>query len=69
MFMLGLNEALKQVDRTTTEDYLLAVKSQRNEETPFKPVLIASALAEPDGAGSFNERERRALIATPLPSP
>lgn len=58
----GLAEAIKEVDQTITEDYLDAVKSQRNEETLFEPVLIACALAEPDELGKFQQT----AVAAPL---
>jgi Cdc6-like AAA superfamily ATPase len=58
----GLAEAIKEVDQTITEDYLDAVRSQRNEETLFEPVLIACALAEPDELGKFQQ----AGVAAPL---
>jgi Cdc6-like AAA superfamily ATPase len=58
----GLAEAIKEVDQTITEDYLDAVRSQRNEETLFEPVLLACALAEPDELGKFQQ----ASVAAPL---
>lgn len=58
----GLAEAMKEVDQTITEDYLEAVRSQRNEETLFEPVLIACALAEPDELGKFQQSS----VAAPL---
>jgi Cdc6-like AAA superfamily ATPase len=58
----GLQEAIKEVDQTITEDYLAAVVSQRNEETLFEPVLTACALAESDDLGQFQQ----AAVAAPL---
>lgn len=58
----GLAEAVKEVDQTITEDYLEAIRSQRNEETLFESVLIACALADPDELGKFQQ----AGVAAPL---
>lgn len=58
----GLREAIKEVDQTITEAYLKAVVSQRPEETLYEPVLIASALAEADDLGQFQQ----AAVGAPL---
>lgn len=58
----GLKEAIKEVDQTITENYLKAVVSQRPEETLYEPVLIASALADADDLGQFQQ----AAVGAPL---
>lgn len=58
----GLREAIKEVDQTITEAYLTAVVSQRPEETLYEPVLIASALADADELGQFQQ----AAVGAPL---
>lgn len=59
---LGLQEAVKEVDQTITEEYLAAIVSQRNEETLYEPVLTACALAESDDLGQFQQ----AAVSAPL---
>lgn len=59
----GLSEAVKEVDQTITETYLNAVRSQRDEETLFEPVLIACALADPDDLGKFQQAGVEAPLA------
>jgi Cdc6-like AAA superfamily ATPase len=58
----GLTLAMQDVDQTITEDYLKAIRSQRNEETLFESVLIACSLADADDLGRFQQ----AAVAAPL---
>jgi hypothetical protein len=51
----GLANALRDVDQTIIESYLVAVRSQRPEETLYESVLIACSLAEADDLGHFQQ--------------
>ena len=47
--------AVAELDTTIKERYFAAVRSQRNDETLFAPVLLACALAKTDELGAFQQ--------------
>jgi hypothetical protein len=54
--------AVDELDATIKERYCAAVRSQRNDETLFAPVLLACALAKTDELGAFQQ----AAVTGPL---
>ena len=58
----ALENAVAELDQSITENYLASIRSQRNEETLFAPVLLACALAKCDELGAFQQ----AAVTEPL---
>jgi Cdc6-like AAA superfamily ATPase len=58
----ALEDALTELDQSIKEKYVLAVRSQRTEDTLYAPVLLACAFAATDELGRFQQ----AAVAAPL---
>jgi Cdc6-like AAA superfamily ATPase len=58
----ALEDALTELDQSIKEKYVLAVRSQRAEDTLYAPVLLACAFAATDELGRFQQ----AAVAAPL---
>lgn len=58
----ALEHAIVELDRTITEKYVMAVRSQRAEDTLYAPVLLACAFAVTDELGRFQQ----SAVAAPL---
>ena len=58
----ALEAAITELDRTITEKYVMAVRSQRTEDTLYAPVLLACAFAVTDELGRFQQ----SAVAAPL---
>jgi Cdc6-like AAA superfamily ATPase len=58
----ALSSAVAELDSTIKETYHTAVRSPRNEETLYAPVLLACALAKSDEMGEFQQ----ASVTDPL---
>lgn len=59
---LALVKAVNELDQSIKEKYHRAVRSQRNDETLYAPVLLACALAKCDEMGDFQQ----AAVTEPL---
>ena len=58
----ALEGAITELDQTITEKYVMAVRSQRAEDTLYAPVLLACAFAVTDELGRFQQ----SAVAAPL---
>lgn len=58
----ALVDAITDLDQTITEKYVVAVRSQRAEDTLYAPVLLACAFAATDELGRFQQ----SAVAAPL---
>lgn len=58
----ALDGAITELDQSIKEKYVLAVRSQRTEDTLYAPVLLACAFASTDELGRFQQ----AAVAAPL---
>lgn len=58
----ALDGAIAELDQSIKEKYVLAVRSQRTEDTLYAPVLLACAFAATDELGRFQQ----AAVAAPL---
>ena len=58
----ALDAAITELDQSIKEKYVLAVRSQRAEDTLYAPVLLACAFAVTDELGRFQQ----SAIAAPL---
>lgn len=58
----ALEGAIAELDQSIKEKYVLAVRSQRAEDTLYAPVLLACAFASTDELGRFQQ----AAVAAPL---
>ena len=58
----ALDGAITELDQSITEKYVMAVRSQRSEDTLYAPVLLACAFATTDELGRFQQT----AIAAPL---
>ena len=57
-----LEGAVAELDQSITDNYFAAIRSPRNEETLYAPVLLACALAKSDELGAFQQ----ASVTEPL---
>lgn len=51
----ALEDAISELDQSIKEKYVLAVRSQRAEDTLYAPVLLACAFASTDELGRFQQ--------------
>lgn len=58
----ALEGAITELDQSIKEKYVMAVRSQRTEDTLYAPVLLACAFAATDELGRFQQ----AAVAAPL---
>lgn len=58
----ALEGAITELDQTIKEKYVMAVRSQRAEDTLYSPVLLACAFATTDELGRFQQ----SAVAAPL---
>ena len=58
----ALEGAITELDQSIKEKYVMAVRSQRTEDTLYAPVLLACAFATTDELGRFQQ----AAVAAPL---
>lgn len=58
----ALEDAISELDQSIKEKYVMAVRSQRAEDTLYAPVLLACAFATTDELGRFQQ----AAVAAPL---
>jgi Cdc6-like AAA superfamily ATPase len=58
----ALEGAIAELDQTIKEKYVMAVRSQRTEDTLYAPVLLACAFAATDELGRFQQ----SAVAAPL---
>ena len=58
----ALDGAIAELDQSIKEKYVLAVRSQRTEDTLYAPVLLACAFAATDELGRFQQT----AVAAPL---
>ena len=58
----ALEGAITELDQTIKEKYVMAVRSQRAEDTLYAPVLLACAFASTDELGRFQQ----SAVAAPL---
>lgn len=58
----ALEGAIAELDQSITDNYFAAIRSPRNEETLYAPVLLACALAKSDELGAFQQ----ASVTEPL---
>lgn len=58
----ALEDAITELDQSITEKYVMAVRSQRTEDTLYAPVLLACAFATTDELGRFQQ----SAVAAPL---
>lgn len=58
----ALEGAITELDQTIKEKYVMAVRSQRTEDTLYAPVLLACAFAVTDELGRFQQ----SAVAAPL---
>lgn len=58
----ALEGAISELDQSIKEKYVMAVRSQRAEDTLYAPVLLACAFATTDELGRFQQT----AVATPL---
>ncbi len=58
----ALEDAITELDQSIKEKYVMAVRSQRAEDTLYAPVLLACAFATTDELGRFQQ----AAVAAPL---
>ena len=58
----ALEGAITELDQTIKEKYVMAVRSQRAEDTLYAPVLLACAFATTDELGRFQQ----SAVAAPL---
>ena len=58
----ALKDAIAELDQSIKEKYVLAVRSQRTEDTLYAPVLLACAFATTDELGRF----KQTAVASPL---
>lgn len=58
----ALEGAIAELDQTIKEKYVMAVRSQRAEDTLYAPVLLACAFASTDELGRFQQT----AVAAPL---
>lgn len=58
----ALDGAITELDQTIKEKYVMAVRSQRAEDTLYAPVLLACAFANTDELGRFQQ----SAVAAPL---
>lgn len=58
----ALEDAISELDQTIKEKYVMAVRSQRAEDTLYAPVLLACAFAATDELGRFQQT----AVAEPL---
>jgi hypothetical protein len=58
----ALEDAITELDQSIKEKYVMAVRSQRAEDTLYAPVLLACAFAMTDELGRFQQ----SAVAAPL---
>lgn len=58
----ALEAAITELDQSIKEKYVIAVRSQRSEDTLYAPVLLACAFAATDELGRFQQ----SAVAAPL---
>ena len=58
----GLEGAVSELDQSNKEKYVMAVRSQRSDDTLYAPVLLACAFAATDELGRFQQT----AVAEPL---